>query len=311
MNYILDKDILTAEDIRALITNNLEEGITIEFKRAGALGKSDRKKNEISKDVSAFANSAGGIIFYGIAEEDHVASSLDFVDGTEITKEWLEQVINSRIHRRIPNIGIIPIRFDNNLSETIYVVKIPSSPLSPHMAADNKYYRRYNFESIPMDEYEVRVLYYNKQQTIIDILSPEIKIHDGPSGGGKVSFYRVEVNILLKNIGYTFEEKYKLNLEIPKSIIELSQNTSNISKYLNRYEGEIGVYSISSTETLFQNETIKFVKFNILMNIKNLPEYSKKMIKAQLLFSGGIVERVIDLDEEVLKKVEIQRLRLF
>jgi hypothetical protein len=36
------------------------------------------------------------------------------------------------------------------------VVIIPHSQRAPHMASDNRFYKRFNFESVPMQEYEVR-----------------------------------------------------------------------------------------------------------------------------------------------------------
>ena len=39
----------------------------MEYKRATALSRKDRDKDEITKDVSAFANSAGGILIYDTA----------------------------------------------------------------------------------------------------------------------------------------------------------------------------------------------------------------------------------------------------
>ena len=81
--------------------------------------KDDKKKNEIAKDVSAFANSDGGIIIYGISEIGHKADSYSFVDGDIFTKEWLEQIINSNIQKRINNIRIIPLRQDGNIKRTV------------------------------------------------------------------------------------------------------------------------------------------------------------------------------------------------
>ena len=42
--------------LQRLITERMLESATLEYKRADALGKDDPSKNEISKDVSAFAN---------------------------------------------------------------------------------------------------------------------------------------------------------------------------------------------------------------------------------------------------------------
>ena len=60
----------TQADIQSLIDNNVEESIHLDFKAAAALDKSEKKKDEIAKDVSSFANSDGGVIVYGISEKD-------------------------------------------------------------------------------------------------------------------------------------------------------------------------------------------------------------------------------------------------
>lgn len=117
MIKLLDKETLTEEEIKQLISLNVEESIHLDFKQADSLGKNDRKKLELAKDVSAFANSAGGFIVYGLNENNHVAESFSFIDGDEITKEWIEQVIQTRIQRKIEGLKITPVRFDKDIKK--------------------------------------------------------------------------------------------------------------------------------------------------------------------------------------------------
>ena len=56
-------------DILLLITNGVKESLELDYKQCASLQKADGKKKEISKDVSAFANSAGGTIVYGMIED--------------------------------------------------------------------------------------------------------------------------------------------------------------------------------------------------------------------------------------------------
>ncbi len=148
--------------IQSLIENQVEENLNLDYKACDALGKTERKKNEISKDISAFANSDGGIIIYGVVEgkddTKHLPVSIDSgFDPAQISKEWLEQVINSRIQRRISGIKIYPVELvQSNPGKYIYVVEIPQSKQAPHQAADKRYYKRFNFESVPMEDYEIR-----------------------------------------------------------------------------------------------------------------------------------------------------------
>lgn len=145
-------------DVQSLITNSVQESLTMEYKICDALQKTDGKKKEISKDVSAMANSAGGTIVYGVCEDKHVPTAIDTgFDPSNIPKEWIEQVINSNIERRIDGIRIREIPLSGpKASKVIYAVSIPESRRAPHMASDNRYYKRFNFESVPMEDYEVR-----------------------------------------------------------------------------------------------------------------------------------------------------------
>lgn len=80
----------------------VQESLELDYKQSAALERTDVRKNELSKDVSAFANSAGGTILYGMKENGRIPIALDSgCDPNEISKEWIEQVINSRIQRRI------------------------------------------------------------------------------------------------------------------------------------------------------------------------------------------------------------------
>ena len=54
--------------LNSYIDNAVEEGPELEYKASGSLRKQEGKKTEITKDVSSFANSAGGTIIYGIKE---------------------------------------------------------------------------------------------------------------------------------------------------------------------------------------------------------------------------------------------------
>ena len=99
--------------INGLIANEVEENIHLAYKASGALGKKDDKKSEIVKDVSAFANSDGGIIIYGLTEQNHKPKEFDFVNGNVFTKEWLENIIH-QVQPHIEGVIIYPLRIDGD-----------------------------------------------------------------------------------------------------------------------------------------------------------------------------------------------------
>ena len=120
------------KEILGLIKNHIEENLNLDYKSAESLSKSsDSKKKEIAKDVSAMANSDGGVIIYGVKEYDasemrHLPEKIDPIDRNDISKEWLEQIINTNIFPRISNIIIEPIPTSVSPNGVIYVVTIPS-----------------------------------------------------------------------------------------------------------------------------------------------------------------------------------------
>src|ERR1051326_6068320 len=145
--------------LNELIVMGVRESLTLDYKRCDALQRKDGKIREISKDVSAFANYAGGTIVYGIIEDKNVPTGFD--DGLDpagdINKEWLEQVITSNIQQRIDGVRIHVVDLPTSKpSRSALIVFVPQSKRAPHMANDYRYYKRYNFESVPMEDYEVR-----------------------------------------------------------------------------------------------------------------------------------------------------------
>lgn len=143
-------------DLQQLITTGQEESLQLEFKRSTATN--DQAKTEMSKDVSAFANTIGGTILYGVEEDSvapHKAVHIQPLDPAAISKEWLEQVINSRIQPRISGVRIVPIDLPVSGPGVAYAVEIPESSTA-HQAYDKRYYRRFNFQAVAMEDYEIR-----------------------------------------------------------------------------------------------------------------------------------------------------------
>lgn len=277
-----------------MITNNVEESINLDFKSAGSLDKSDRKKAEITKDISAFANSDGGVIIYGICESNHVANEFSYINGNEFTKEWLEQVSNSGIQQKIDNIIIYPIRKNNDIKKTIYVVEIPESINSPHMAKDKRYYKRYNFESVPMEEYEVRRLFLKENKTNLEITNERIAIITHKDNPEKTIGISIGVNI--KNIGNTIEKYYKLQIELP-AIEDLSMSCDESMISTNNTKTHM-VFSGSNTSPLFQNEEI--VIGSVMYNLEKheVEEINQEFdVILTLFYSSGSKQKKIKLSE--------------
>jgi schlafen family protein len=146
--------IKTRQDLERLIKDGVLESLTLDYKQSAALSKEEKKRDELCKDVTAFANSAGGQLVFGIEDDKHVPVRLDGGAAPEITKEWIEQVIDSRIQPRIEGLVIHPIKLVQGLG---FVIDVPQAlGRAPHQAPDKRYYRRQNFQNVAMEDYEVR-----------------------------------------------------------------------------------------------------------------------------------------------------------
>lgn len=157
----------TENDLQAFVDGGIPESLYLDYKDSRALSRD--KTNEISKDISAFANSAGGRLIYGISERkiEGMGAVPDKIDGgvtdAKVTKEWLEQIILSTISPRIQSVKIKEITLAS--SGRAYVVDIEQAvSMAPHQASDKKYYRRLNFSSEPMHDYEIRDILHRGQK---------------------------------------------------------------------------------------------------------------------------------------------------
>ena len=195
------------ERLKKMISDGIEEGPHLDYKAAGALQREDRQTTDITKDVSAFANSAGGTIIYGIKESKnapnkHLPDALDPIDGSKFSREWLDQMIG-QISPRIQGVKISPVRVKPGTSSVCYVVEIPQSDTA-HQASDLKYYRRRNFESQAMSDYEIRDVMNRRRH-------PRMEFHVR-TRSGSLSL-RIEARI--RNIGPVIAKHYKLVVLLP------------------------------------------------------------------------------------------------
>jgi len=188
------------EEVQQLITDQVQEDIHLDYKDSRALVNGNNMNNsEIAKDISAFANSDGGILIYGVQEKDHLPVRVD--DGVENTRVWrerLEQVINSNITRRIDDLRIkqIPVSAD----KSIYAVQVPKSYRAPHQEKNTKkYYKRFNFESVAMEDYEINDIRARRRT-----LTPLVNV-DGELKHATVVYLRVS------NIGDVPAEEVKFD----------------------------------------------------------------------------------------------------
>jgi Putative DNA-binding domain len=117
-------------DLEALIENEVTEGIQIDYKRELYEPTGDAKR-EFLKDVSSFANTAGGHIIIGMDENGGLPTHLIGVEGDlDAEKQRLESLLRDRIEPRIVGVRMQPVAASSG--RNALVIRIPKSWNPPH-----------------------------------------------------------------------------------------------------------------------------------------------------------------------------------
>lgn len=207
----------TLDDIHAVLAAGEQENISLEYKSSLAIGEwSDRSRNELSKDLCAFANSAGGIIVIGVGEVAHKPAVLDDGVDTRITsKEAVESALAARISPRIENLTIKEIPNPHLPFFSYFVIGIPRSMRAPHMCNSfHRYYKRYNFECVPMEHYEVEDVRRRQSEPALELFCELHQLAELEDGRRQFSLL---AGIL--NSGSVTARDVLLRMYLPKSLV--------------------------------------------------------------------------------------------
>lgn len=152
---------ITVTDLNELIEFGIPEGISIEYKSAD-YGRNDAANKEFLKDVSSFANTAGGHLIIGMKEEEGVAtgfSPLSGMDPDEVLQR-MESLIRDGIQPRINGIRIKNVAGPE--TGLIIVIRVPKSWNPPHRVSvknSNRFYARTSAGAYEVSVEELRVLF--------------------------------------------------------------------------------------------------------------------------------------------------------
>lgn len=122
-SYYIPKSI---EEIERLVEQRVEESTILEFKS----GLPDPTKNDdIGKDISAFANRQGGVLIYGISEDNGTAVGLNPIE----LRGASERIVSiARIIDGPVSVDIRPY-IETSSGKGLMVVVVPASPKAPHV----------------------------------------------------------------------------------------------------------------------------------------------------------------------------------
>jgi len=178
---------LTYSDIDYLVNERKErEGYHLDFK--GDFRNLDKVKKELSKDISAFANTGGGFLIIGV-DKNYIINGIESVIQNKPIDEWLNQILSSNIEPPVfyfdPKVIAIP-----GCEKVIVVIHIPESTKKPHIVTEwNTYHVRINDSSKSANHNQIRDMFefsknradefYNflKKKNLSEVESPDFGIN--------------------------------------------------------------------------------------------------------------------------------------
>lgn len=258
----------TYEDLLSLIKEQVEESTHIEFKRG--INKEDGKwRKELAKDISAMANSDGGIIIYGIAEKKigELSVASEITPLKDIKLESFDQIINSKIQPVIKGIEFISIAVPEK-DGFVYVVSVPKSDTAHQNLYSYQYHKRRNVIVEPMEDYEVRDTMNRNKFPKIDL---EFTIEKQRFITRKIKTFDIDNNLLNAkpniNNEYIINDKYFL-------IIRFVNKGNLYAKYINGIvEIPSGILKESDSDDYAETFVIKNTKRDIVGFDNNHPRY--------------------------------------
>ena len=144
------------QDIKRLLDENVDESVILDYK------KMEITDDKVLRHVSAFSNTQGGFLIYGIKESGKGGHPVS-IDGIEknYDTERLDRIIRDMIMPRI-SVQIKKIDIPDS-DKMVVVIYIPEGKNCPYYdKKSNRFHKRYNFESRVMVEHEIEALYQKR-----------------------------------------------------------------------------------------------------------------------------------------------------
>ncbi|WP_274426905.1 AlbA family DNA-binding domain-containing protein [Chelativorans sp. YIM 93263] len=149
-------------DIQQLLADEQHEGLGVEFKR-DMYGNADADKKEFLKDLSAFANSAGGQLLIGVDELQGAANAISPIVGDpDVTLQRLEQMARTGLEPRI--VGLQTRAVPIGGGGFVYILRVPRSWNPPHRVSfqnTNRFYLRSSAGAHEASVEELRAAFAN------------------------------------------------------------------------------------------------------------------------------------------------------
>lgn len=158
-----DLELTDEQHLNALVLAREGEGAYLDFKR-DIPRRDARGQQDLLSDVSAFANSAGGDLIYGVDEdgEGRAGSVVAQPGNMDEEARRVQDVLMNNIEPRVPGFQVVAVPVEGGF---VLLVRVPQSWVGPHrVKTNNAFYSRENGRKRPLDVPEIRDLFLRSNQ---------------------------------------------------------------------------------------------------------------------------------------------------
>jgi hypothetical protein len=148
---------ITIDDINIIVRDKVPESRSLDYKRElPPLTEAGNK--ELLKDISAFANTVGGYLIYGVDEEEGVPTEIlgVEVENFDELKQRFENLLRTGVDPVIRGVDFHTV--DVNGTRKVVIIKIPRSIARPHVVRIKDHFRFYGRNSSGIHQLEVEDL---------------------------------------------------------------------------------------------------------------------------------------------------------
>lgn len=206
------------------------------------------------------------------------------------------------IQPRIEGLKIYPIRVDD-IDKSIYIVQIPKSDKAPHMANNHCYYGRKNFQSLPLEDYEVKELYNRVAPAKLTI--DRCYFYEEEQDKDFVTYHLMATVV---NIGNRVCELYKLNFYINNAYLcdNISYKPLEDKNSYTFMENDRIKMSSCFQAPLFQEEQLDMGHFRIKVKKRNQEIFFQNLVIHMILYHVGGNEEIayIPMTNEFIEEPE-------
>jgi hypothetical protein len=211
--------------LRDAVANGVQESLTLDFKLAsegevifkddGALTADGRKV--IAKILSAFSNSAGGLVVFGVEckpiDKVDCASKLVPLSNFQRAHSSLNSAVGDLLQPKNSGIAVHSFASDIDPSKGYIIVDVPRSDRRPHRseAAKQKgYFKRSGANSYEMEHYDIEDAFRRQASPDLEL---EIRLHLAGMSG---ILHTIEMSFWVRNMGDVAADQTMLEIPDPQ-----------------------------------------------------------------------------------------------